>query len=183
MFAEFHVVFIACIMQFVCVAVILRYLSFVAYWNYLIAIFKFATLFCAVMNRHDCWLTVTFIFYFWTNFQIAEWQSFEGLGRGRKLILKYISEKLMVRTSFVWIRLDVSSVDLFWTRQWIFCAYQRLPICQLAEVLSAVEEVIWTRNCILYFIRNVSSSNVGRPMEVCLMLHVVWHMFPKQLLI
>jgi hypothetical protein len=47
-FTEFRVVFIAHIMQFVCVAVILRYLSFVAYWNYLIAIFQFKTLFCTV---------------------------------------------------------------------------------------------------------------------------------------
>jgi len=52
MFAEFHVIFIAYRMQFVCVAVILRYLSFVVYWNYLIAIFKFSRIFCAVLNRH-----------------------------------------------------------------------------------------------------------------------------------
>jgi hypothetical protein len=61
-FAEFHVVFTTYIMQFVCVAVILRYLSFVACWNYLIAIFKFTTLFCTLLNRHYYWLTVVFIF-------------------------------------------------------------------------------------------------------------------------
>ena len=49
---EFHVIFIAYIMQSVCVVVILRYLSFVAYGNYLITLFKFATLFWAVLNRH-----------------------------------------------------------------------------------------------------------------------------------
>jgi len=93
-FAEFHVAFTAYIMQFVCVAVILRYVSFVAHWNYLIAIFKFTTLFCTVLNRYDYWLTVVFTFYCWTNFQTSDWQNFGGVGvgGGRKLIVKYISK-------------------------------------------------------------------------------------------
>jgi hypothetical protein len=62
-FAEFHEVFIVYIMQIVCVAVILRYFSFVAYWHYLIAIFKSTTLFCTALNRHYYWLTLMFIFY------------------------------------------------------------------------------------------------------------------------
>ena len=45
--------FITHIIQFVCVAVILRYLGFIAYWNYLVAIFKFTTVVCIVLKKND----------------------------------------------------------------------------------------------------------------------------------
>jgi len=64
--------------------------------RYLIAIFKFATLFCTALNRHYYWRTVMFAFYCWTNFHIGDWQSFGGVGGSRKLTVKYISKKQMV---------------------------------------------------------------------------------------